>query len=146
MADYMHDEHGNAYTLPGPFHDVRDIEREHRSRGGFYFDSGPAFAARFHEVVAGAVMIDSTRDTWHGGSREYRLTVIQHGRGMARIPDPETGAVKFATLRQARAAAKRVCDACGVKPWEVDHDGRPWEWKPVSAERRMLARIAAVSS
>lgn len=145
MAEYMHDEHGYAYTLPGPFDSVNAMEVECRRRGGFYFESGPSFAARYHDIYAGAILVDSVRDTWSDSPREYRLTVLQD-RGVGHVPDPLTGALKFSTLRQARAAATRICDALNVSTWNVNRDMRESSWGPVSAERQLARRIVAVAS
>lgn len=141
MATYMIDEHGESYALPGPFYSSRDMQDEHRRRGGFYFESGPSFAARYHDLIAGAILVDSVRDTYTNAPREYRLTVLSDGRGVAHVPDPLTGAVKFATLRQARAAARRVCDSVGVPTWAHDATMRESEWGTVSRERQLARMI-----
>lgn len=148
MADYMRDEYGNAYQLPGPFDSIRAMETETHRRGGFYFapDTVRFFSARTHELYAGALLIDSVRDTWTDRAREYRLTVLCDGGGMAHVPDPRDGAITFATLRQARAAALRVCESCGVSRYDVNREMREAEWGPVSAERQLVRRIVQVAA
>jgi len=131
------DEHGFAYDLPGGFDDVADLKREHRQRGGFYFegDTMRLFNARTHEVIAGAILIDSVK---HGDSpRSYRMTIMQHGRGMARIKDPRDGATEFTSLAGARQAAQRVCVDCGVGAWDVDNTKRPGDWGEVTLPAKL---------
>jgi hypothetical protein len=122
------DEHGFAYDLPGGFHDVGEFKREHRQRGGFYFEGDTVcyFKARTHEVIAGAILIDSVKHD--DNPRSYRMTIMQHGRGMARIKDPRDGATEFTSLASARQAAQRVCVDCGVGAWDVDNTKRPGDW------------------
>ena len=125
---HLQDEHGLAYELPGCFHNVGEFKREHRQRGGFYFEADTVsyFKARVHEVIAGAILIDSVKHD--DNPRSYRMTVMQHGRGMARIEDPKDGATEFTSLASAMQAAQRVCVECGVGAWEVDNTKRPADW------------------
>lgn len=129
----MRDEHGFGYALPGPFFNPADMQREHRERGGYYFepDTIRYFKGRTHAVVCGAILIDSVR--YDNEPRQYRLTVMTEGRGMARIPCPRTGATTFDTLDKARRAAERVCKSCNVPAWYVAKDKLPREWQAVAA-------------
>ena len=105
------DEHGNTYQAPGPFRDLDHIRREHRDRGGHYFDTDTNrfFRARYApEVYAGCMFVDSVRGP--GMPREYRVKIIGTGRAINTVKDG------FTTLAAARAWAVRVADLAGVLP------------------------------
>ena len=148
MAEYMRDEYGKAYTLPGPFYDVRAFIAEAKRRGAHYFDADTTryFAGRYHRVIAGAIMVDSVKREDY--PRQYRLSVMDSRGHVAHVADPRSGALSFATLRQAVRAAERVAESCGADPWKVagGSDAPLWEsersWGDVSAERQMATRIA----
>lgn len=144
MTEYMRDEYGQAYTLPGPFYDAAELIAEARRRGSHYFDPETTryFSARYHELHAGAILIDSVRNVEAGRPRVYRLTVIGERGSMSHVADPETGAAEWNTLAKARRAAKRVCEACGVASWQVSVTAHRTQWGPVSAERQLARRIA----
>lgn len=139
MTELMRDEHGFGYDLPGPFSDATSIMREHRERGGYYFEPETMryFRARCHRVVAGAILIDSIRHD--DDARVYRLTVMTEGRGMSRIPDPRDGATTFDTLDKARRAAERVCKACGVPSWYRSANKLPRDWAYVADPESVTA-------
>lgn len=120
----IRDEHGNAYPAPGPFYSLDEIRREHRRRGGYYFeaDTGRFFRARYApEVYAGCMFVDSVRAP--GMPREYRVKIIGSGRSI------NTVAEGFETLGAAREAAVRICyDAGIVHPAKVNRDTPPAKW------------------
>jgi len=142
MAEYMRDEYGKAYTLPGPFYDVRAFIAEAKRRGTHYFDAETTryFAGRYHRVISGAILVDSVKHETY--PREYRLTVMDSRGHMAHVADPRSGALSFATLRQALRAAERVAESCGADPWKVGNSMAEREWGDVSAERQLATRIA----
>ena len=125
----IRDEHGNTYAAPGPFWNLDQIKREHRDRGGYYFetDTNRFFRARYApEVYAGCMFIDSVRGP--GMPREYRVKIIGTGRSV------NTVAEGFATLRAARDHAVALCDAAGITPHDVANGLGPWaqrEWGSV---------------
>lgn len=122
----IRDEYGNAYPAPGPFWNLDQIRREHRDRGGYYFDTDTArfFRARYApEVYAGCMFVDSVRGP--GMEREYRVKIIGTGRSVNTVADG------FATLAAARAAAIKVCEGAGVIFADVDRDGDPSTWGSV---------------
>lgn len=115
----IRDEYGNAYPAPGPFRDLDHIRREHRDRGGYYFDTDTSrlFRARYApEVYAGCMFVDSVRGP--GMEREYRVKIIGTGRSVNTVADG------FATLAAARAAAVKVCKDAGVEPSDLG----PWDF------------------
>lgn len=122
----IRDEYGNTYPAPGPFWNLDEIKREHRSRGGYYFeaDTGRFFRARYApEVYAGCMFVDSVRGP--GMPREYRVKIIGTGRSV------NTVAEGFATLAAARAAAVKICEAAGVAGADVDQGRIAHEWGSV---------------
>ena len=115
----IRDEYGHTYPAPGPFRDLDHIRREHRHRGGYYFeaDTGRFFRARYApEVYAGCMFVDSVRGP--GMPREYRVKIIGTGRSV------NTVAEGFATLEAARNHARKVCEAAGVNPSDLG----PWDF------------------
>lgn len=142
MPDYMHAEHGNTYQLPGPFGTLRELRDEAKRRGSHYFDDDTTryFNARYHDVIAGAILVDSIKHP--DGDRTYRISTLGDGGSVYSVIDPQGGNGEYATLRQARAAAKRVAESCGVSIWDVAYAMAYADWTPLTAERRLLLRIA----
>jgi len=126
------DEYGRTYPLPGPFRSLDHIRGEHRQRGGHYFDADTSrfFRARYVEdVYAGAIFVDSVRGP--GMPREYRVKIIGEGTSISTLRDPDTGRpCEYSTLREARAAARRVCDAASVAPESVEGIPSAAAWWP----------------
>jgi hypothetical protein len=122
------DDRGREYQLPGPFYTLDQIKREHKARGGHYFDpdTNRFFAARYSDdVIAGAIFVDSVRGP--GMDREYRVKIIGSGRSIGTIREG------FSTLAGAKAWAVKVCDEAGVLPHERSTPA-PWaqrEWGSV---------------
>lgn len=124
----IRDEYGHAYPAPGPFWNLDEIKREHRSRGGYYFDTDTSrlFRARYApEVYAGCMFVDSVRGP--GMEREYRVKIIGTGRSVNTVADG------FATLAAARAAAEKVCEESNVAGPDVDQDRIAHEWGSVES-------------
>lgn len=122
----IRDEYGHTYQLPGPFYSLDDIRREHRERGGYYFETDTArfFRARYSDdVYAGAMFVDSVRGP--GMPREYRVKIIGTGRSINTVREG------FATLAAARAAALAVCEAAGIAGPDVDRNRAAHEWGSV---------------
>ena len=122
----IRDEYGNTYPAPGPGWKLAERKREHRSRGGYYFeaDTGRFFRARYApEVYAGCMFVDSVRGP--GMQREYRVKIIGTGRSVNTVADG------FATLAAARAAADQICEDAGLCGPDVDQDRIAHEWGSV---------------
>lgn len=114
--------YGHAHYLPGPYATLEDMRIAHRASCGHYFDAetNRFFGARYHsDAIAGRMFIDSTRCP--DGTREYRLNAVGDVRGTVSVgrvilpgEDPAGDGARFATLGEARKAARDLCAALGV--------------------------------